>query len=59
MTQIKLFRESEPFGKSLFEEQINQFLQENATTIKVIDIKYAVDHDCGMYRYSAMIIYEV
>lgn len=30
----------------------------NHKELRVIDIKYAVDHDCGMYRYSAMIIYE-
>lgn len=59
MIQVKLFRESEPFGKSLFEEQINQFLQENATTIKVIDIKYAMasPHLSDAF-WTAMVIYE-
>ena len=57
--QVKLFRESEPFGKSLFEEQINQFLQENATTLKVIDIKYAMasPHLSDAF-WTAMVIYE-
>jgi hypothetical protein len=59
MIQVKLFRESEPLGKSLFEEQINQFLQENATTIKVIDIKYAMasPHLSDAF-WTAMVIYE-
>lgn len=59
MKQVKLFRECEPFGKSLFEEQINQFLQENATTIKVIDIKYAMasPHLSDAF-WTAMVIYE-
>ena len=57
--QVKLFRESEPFGKSLFEEQINQFLQEDATTLKVIDIKYAMasPHLSDAF-WTAMVIYE-
>jgi hypothetical protein len=60
MIQVKLFRESEPLGKSLFEEQINQFLQENATTIKVIDIKYAMasPHLSDAF-WTAMVIYEI
>ena len=59
MTQIKLFRMSEPLGRSMLEEQINQFLQENATTIKVIDIKYAMasPHLSDAF-WTAMVIYE-
>lgn len=43
---------------SSLESDINSWLSNNKK-VKVVDIKYAVDHDCGMYRYSAMIIYEV
>lgn len=59
MTQIKLFRMSEPLGRSMLEEQINQFLQENATIIKVIDIKYAMasPHLSDAF-WTAMVIYE-
>ena len=42
---------------SSLEGDINAWLT-NHKGLRVIDIKYAVDHDCGMYRYSAMIIYE-
>ena len=58
MIQVKLFRESEPFGKSLFEEQINQFLQENATTIKVINIKYTAECPRAFTHWTVMVIYE-
>ena len=37
MTQVKFFKEYSP---SDIEAVINQFLQENANSIKVIDIKY-------------------
>ena len=59
MVQVKLFRMSEPLGRSMLEEQINQFLQENATTIKVIDIKYAMasPHLSDAF-WTAMVIYE-
>ena len=50
---------SEPLGRSMLEEQINQFLQENATIIKVIDIKYAMasPHLSDAF-WTAMVIYE-
>ena len=59
MTQIKLFKADDPLGKSILEEQVNQFLQENATTIKVIDIKYAMasPHLSDAF-WTAMVIYE-
>lgn len=59
MVQVKLFRMSEPLGRSMLEEQINQFLQENATIIKVIDIKYAMasPHLSDAF-WTAMVIYE-
>ena len=59
MTQIKLFKVDDPLGKSILEEQVNQFLQENATTIKVIDIKYAMasPHLSDAF-WTAMVIYE-
>ena len=40
MTQIKLFKADDPWGDRILEEQVNQFLQENVSTIKVINIKY-------------------
>ncbi len=44
---------------SSLEDDINRWLSSN-NRVKVIDIKYAVgDKDMGMYRYSAMIMYEV
>lgn len=57
MTQIKLF---EGVGKSNIEECVNQFLQENANSIKVIDIKYTtyVPSERSICRWTAMVIYE-
>ena len=57
MTQVKLFEES---LLSITEKHVNHFLQENASSIKVIDIKYttyiaAEWHSC---TWTAMIIYE-
>ena len=57
MTQVKLFEKG--FGNDI-EKHVNHFLQENASSIKVIDIKYTTYikpewHSC---RWSAMIIYE-
>ena len=56
MTQVKLFEE----GLSKTEKHVNHFLQENASSIKVIDIKYTTNivpgwHSC---KWTAMIIYE-
>ena len=60
MVQVKLFRMSEPLGRSMLEEQINQFLQENANGIKVIDIKYTtpIRTEAPRCGWTAMIIYE-
>lgn len=57
MTQVKIFQE---VRKSNIEEYVNQFLQENANTIKVIDIKYTtyVPSERSICTWTAMIIYE-
>lgn len=57
MTQVKIFQE---VRKSNIEEYVNQFLQENANTIKVIDIKYTtyVPTERSSCAWTAMIIYE-
>ena len=57
MTQIKLFESSD---YKVIEECVNQFLQENADCIKVIDIKHttvSIAYANFFYR-TAMIIYE-
>jgi hypothetical protein len=57
MTQVKLF---EPrFGEDI-EMSINQFLQEKANSIKVIDIKYTtpVTTNAHKWKWTAMVIYE-
>lgn len=58
MTQIKLFKVDDPLGKSILEEQVNQFLQENVSTIKVIDIKYTVECPRAFTHWTALVIYE-
>jgi hypothetical protein len=35
-TQIKLFKADDPWGDRMLEEQVNQFLQENLSTINVL-----------------------
>ena len=42
MTQVKLFEEFRigSTTSEVIEERVNKFLQENASSIKVIDIKY-------------------
>lgn len=57
MTQVKLFK-STYYG--LIEKEINQFLQENADSIKVIDIKHTtyVPTERSSCTWTAMIIYE-
>ena len=42
MTQVKIFQKLE-CGYKVIEELVNQFLQENANSIKVIDIKYTAE----------------
>ena len=39
MTQVKLFQQTE-CGSKKIEEWVNQLLQENASSIKITDIKY-------------------
>ena len=58
MTQIKLFKADDPLGKSILEEQVNQFLQENVSTIKVIDIKYTAECPRAFTHWTALVIYE-
>lgn len=57
MTQVKLFERND---YKLIEKAINQFLQENADSIKVIDIKHttAVITHADFCTWTAMIIYE-
>lgn len=59
MTQVKLFQQTE-CGSKKIEEWVNQFLQENASSIKVIDIKYTtpVTTDARKWKWTAMVIYE-
>ena len=56
MTQVKFFKEYYP---SNIEEVINQFLQENANSIKVIDIKYTTPNATRSHDWTAMIICEI
>lgn len=58
MTQIKLFKVDDPLGKSILEEQVNQFLQENVSIIKVIDIKYTAECPRAFTHWTALVIYE-
>ena len=58
MTQIKLFKVDDPLGKSILEEQVNQFLQENVSTIKVINIKYTAECPRAFTHWTAIVIYE-
>ena len=58
MTQIKLFKVDDPLGKSILEEQVNQFLQENVSTIKVIDIKYTAECPRAFTHWTALVVYE-
>ncbi|MGN0187493.1 MAG: sporulation protein Cse60 [Paludibacteraceae bacterium] len=61
MVQIKLFVKN-TYHSSDFENLVNTYLQENETTIEVIDIKYNVHptgpSDNGWRVYSAMVIYK-
>ena len=58
MTQIKLFKADDPWGDRMLEEQVNQFLQENLSTIKVINIKYTAECPLAFTHWTAMVIYE-
>ena len=55
-TQVKLFEAA----REVVEMSINQFLQEKANSIKVIDIKYTtpVTTDARKWKWTAMVIYE-
>lgn len=55
MTQVKLFKEDR---LSYIEECVNQFLQENASSVKVIDIKYTTFFERSVCWWTAMVIYE-
>ena len=58
MTQVKLFESN---GSELIEKKINQFLQENADSIKVVDIKHTTVAKtyASFCTWTAMIIYEI
>ena len=62
MTQVKLFEEisRSSTNSEVIEKRVNQFLQDNANSIKVIDIKHttAVTTNARCYDLTAMIIYE-
>ena len=57
MIQVKLFESN---GYELIEKEINLFLQENADSIKVIDIKHTTVAKtyASFCTWTAMIIYE-
>ena len=57
MTQIKLFEDQD---RSHVEELVNNFLQVNADSIKVIDIKNAIyiPSEGLVCKWTAMVIYE-
>ena len=55
MTQVKLFKEDR---LSYIEECVNQFLQENASSVKVIDINYKTFFERSVCWWTAMVIYE-
>lgn len=57
MTQVKLFKSN---VYALIEKEINQFLQENADSIKVIDIKQTTvaKTNANFCTWTTMIIYE-
>ena len=61
MTQVKLFYS---YDSKNVEECVNQFLQENANSIKVIDIKYTTSipeikgSNWTRVAWTVMIIYE-
>ena len=57
MIQVKLFESN---GYELIEKEINQFLQENADSIKVIDIKHTTVAKtyASFCTRTAMVIYE-
>lgn len=65
MTQVKLFEEisSSSTNSEVIEKRVNQFLQDNANSIKVIDIKYTTTiPEVKLYgskcAWTAMVIYE-
>lgn len=57
MTQVKLFYY---YDSEVMEKEINQFLKENADSIKVIDIKHTTVATtyARSYTWTAMVIYE-
>lgn len=66
MTQVKLFEEFRigSTTSEVIEERVNKFLQENASSIKVIDIKYTTSipevkgSNWTRVAWTVMIIYE-
>lgn len=61
MVQVKVFQEKTPDLK-VFQGAVNQFLQEQAQDIKVIDIKYTAEavnpNNAAWTKWTAMVIFE-
>ena len=57
MTQVKLFYS---YDSKNVEECVNQFFQENANVIKVVDIKYTTVSTTysSHYNWTVMVVYE-
>lgn len=61
MVQVKVFQEKTP-NVEVFQGAVNQFLQEQAQDIKVIDIKYTAEvvnpNNAVWTKWTAMVIFE-
>jgi hypothetical protein len=61
MVQVKVFQEKTSDLK-VFQGAVNQFLQEHAQDIKVIDIKYTAEvvnpNNAAWTKWTAMVIFE-
>ena len=61
MVQVKVFQEKTPYLE-VFQEAVNQFLQEHCQDIKVIDIKYTAEavnpNNAAWTKWTAMVIFE-
>ena len=61
MVQIKLFQEKTP-DLEVFENQVNEFLQQHSQEIKVVDIRYTAEspnpNNSVWKNWTAMLVYE-
>ena len=61
MVQVKLFQEKTPDLK-VFENQVNDFLQQHSQEIKVVDIRYTAEspnpNNSVWKNWTAMLVYE-